>query len=143
MTKRAMGLVLLTWIFLPACGEDDPENETGDETGALEIRGDWESTYATERIADDSWEVFGDYPSTSEIVEFSNADNAAVLLAEDGSYGRHVWSDLAGDSFHYCIVSFGKETIEAAIEESQAYDDSDPTMGCGAGNFPWTTLTRR
>jgi hypothetical protein len=133
-------LVLLSCVLLPACGD-----EAEDETGTLEIRGEWLSDFeSTEVISDDAWNVTGEmYSSSSEIVEFSNEDNSAVLLAEDGTYGRTVWSDLSGDRFHYCGVSFGKETIEAAIEASEPYDDSDPSTGCGASSFPWTVLTRK
>ena len=137
MTKSAIGLVLLTCVFLPACGDD--------EADSLEINGEWDSDQmSTEVISDDSWNVEGEmYSFSSEIVEFSNEDNSAVLLASDGTYGRTVWTDITDGSFYYCGVSFGQATPEAAVDESQPFDSSDPTTGCGTNGFPWTMLTRK
>ena len=99
MTKSAIGWVFLTCAFLPACGEDD-------EATSLEIQGTWESDFmSTEVISDDKWEVdFGSGPASSEIVEFSNDDNSAMLLAADGTYGLTVWTEITNDSFYYCSV---------------------------------------
>jgi hypothetical protein len=143
MTKSAMALVMALGVFMSACGDE----ETGDTSSSLEIEGEWISNFGDtpEVISNDSWDVESeDYPSSSEIVEFSNDDNALVLLGEDGTYGQTVWTEIEGDSFYYCGVSFGKATAEEAADEAQAFDDSDPESGgCGDSGFTWTKLTRR
>ena len=142
MVKLGIGLVLAAFVFLPACGGSD--DETPEETSdSIEIGGTWISVFGgTETIDDESWtseSPGGSYPS--EIVEFSNADNAAVLLAGDGTYGRNVWTTPSDEGFHYCTVSYGKDSVEAAIDESVIADESDlDASGCNA--FPWTQLTR-
>jgi hypothetical protein len=142
MTKSAMSLVLATCFLLPACGDDEDPVVT---TGTLEIRGDWASDFGTEVIGDESWTVtFEDDSATSEVVEFSNEENAAVLLGSDGKYQRNVWTDVEGDSFYYCTVSYGQESAQDAIDQSEPYDDTDPaSSGCGTGDFFWTKLTRQ
>jgi hypothetical protein len=145
MMNKAIGLILLSCACLPACGDDD--EAPSDETAALEIEGAWESDFDTEVIDGDSWSVdfgAGDGPATSEIIEFSNDDNSAVLLDDMGKYGRNVWTEIADDSFYYCIVSYGQESAADAVAQSEPADDTDPaTDGCGTGNFPWTMLTRQ
>jgi hypothetical protein len=142
MTKSAIGLVFLTCVCLPGCGDED--DTTGDATDSLEIKGEWESNFmATEMISDDSWDVESEtYSSSSEIVEFSNEDNSVVLLASNGTYGRTVWTDITDGSFYYCGVSYEQASVQDAIDESETPDDSDPaTSGCG--DFSWNMLTRK
>jgi hypothetical protein len=142
MTKSAIGWLLAVCVGLPACGDDDAQ----EGTASLEISGEWESNFmSTEVIADGSWSVDSSFgTSISEIVEFSNDDNAAVLLGDDGTYGRNVWTEIEDDSFYYCVVAFGQATPETAVAESEPYDASDPLNGgCGSGDFGWTMLTRR
>ena len=143
MMNKAIGLILFSCVCLPACGDDDDES---DKTEALEIEGAWESNFmSTEVIDDGSWSVdFGSGPAASEIVDFSNDDNSAVLLGEDGTYGRNVWTEIANDSFYYCMVSFGHASAADAVAQSEPADEANPaTGGCGAGDFAWTMLTRQ
>ena len=142
MVKSGIGLVFATFLFLPACGGDD-EASPNEGTGEIEVEGTWASNFgATEVIDHHSWSVdYGMGATVSEIVQFSNDDNAAVLQGPDDLYSRYVWTEVSGDVFHYCTVSFGKASAELAVSESEVADDSDPdTTGCAT--FPWTKLTR-
>lgn len=143
MTKSAMALLISLGVVVSACG-DDADEET---SSSLEIKGEWISNFGDtpEVISNDSWDVESeDYPSSSEIVEFSNDDNALVLLGQDGTYGQTVWTEIEGDSFYYCGVSFGKATAKEAVSEAQSFDASDPESGgCGDSGFTWTKLTRQ
>ena len=142
MMKRALGWIVAACVCLPACaGDDEPV-----DAAALEIEGEWESDFmSTEVISAESWSVDASFgASSSEIVDFSNDDNAAVLLAEDGTYERKVWTEVDGDSFYYCTVAFTKMTAEEAVTQSEPADATDPaTGGCGMGDFAWTMLTRK
>jgi hypothetical protein len=137
-------MILLVCAFLPACGDEDEPSDAKDDD-ALEIAGDWESDFSTEVITSDSWSVdFGSGTSTSEILEFSNDDNSVVLRDDTGKYGRNVWTEIADDSFYYCIVSYGQESAADAVAQSQPADPSDPsTQGCGDMSFAWSMLTRQ
>jgi hypothetical protein len=143
MVKSAIGLVLVTCVFLPACGgSDDPAKEKA----GIEIEGSWVTTSTmftgSEVIDSESWSSdYGTGATVSEIVEFSNDDNDAVLRAPDGTYGRTVWTEVSGGSFHYCTVSYGQDSVETAISESVVADDSD-VDGAGCNGFSWTELAR-
>jgi hypothetical protein len=142
MVKSGIGFLFVTCLLLPACGGDDEAspNGQGDE---IEIEGSWTSNFGgTEVIDHHSWSAdFGTGPTVSEIVEFSNDGNDAVLKGPDDLYSRYVWTEVSGDAFHYCTVAFGKASAELAVSDSEVADDSDPdTTGCAA--FPWTKLTR-
>jgi hypothetical protein len=140
MVKSAIGLVFATCLLLPACGGDG--DDPAKTTGSIEIEGVWTSNFGgTETIDDESWSsessagVFA-----QEVAEFSNDDNATVLKASDGTFGRNVWTEPSGGSFHYCTVAYGKTSAQAAIDESDVADDTDPdTTGCAG--FSWTKLT--
>jgi hypothetical protein len=124
-------------------GTGASSGEGGAGSEPIEIEGTWTSNFGgTEVIDSDSWSAdFGSGATVSEIVEFSNDDNAAVLQGPDDLYSRYVWTEVSGGVFHYCTVSYGKASAELAVSESESADDSDPdTTGCAA--FPWTKLTR-
>jgi hypothetical protein len=144
MVKSGVSLILAACFLLPACGDNGDDGDGGGNEH-LEIAGDWESDFGTEDIADASWSTsFGSDVYTDEIVEFSNDDNDAILLSEDGTYSRKVWTEIDDGSFYYCIVSYDKTSAEEAVSESEPYDDGDPlNVGCGAADFAWTLLTRR
>jgi hypothetical protein len=144
MVKSGVSLILAACFLLPACGDDGDDEPEGDEH--IEIAGEWAGNFdGTHLIADDSWEsTYDPYVSVAEIVEFSNDDNDAILLSEDGTYGRNVWTEIDDGSFFYCSVSFGKASADEAISESQLFDDGDPeNVGCGDMDAPWSMLTRR
>ncbi|HEX6271799.1 MAG TPA: hypothetical protein VFZ53_02110 [Polyangiaceae bacterium] len=142
MVKRALGWIVAACVCMPACAGDE---EPADATAALEIEGEWESNFmSTEVISAESWRIDSSFPSSSEILEFSNDENAAVLLAEDGTYERKVWTEVEDDSFYYCTVAFGKTTADEAVTQSEPADATDPANGgCGMGDFGWTMLTRK
>ena len=94
MVKSGIGLVLVTCVFLPACGGDDDPSK---EKAGIEIEGSWVTTSTsftgTEVIDSDSWSAdYGTGATVSEIVQFSNGDNDAVLkayLGEDTVYAAN------------------------------------------------------
>jgi hypothetical protein len=144
MVKSGVFLMIAACVLLPACGDDGDSEPEGHEH--IEIEGEWSGNfYGTHVIADESWSsTYDPYVTVSEIIEFSNDDNDAILLAEDGTYGRNVWTEIDDGSFFYCSVSFQKASADEAISESQPHDDADPENGgCGDMDAPWSLLTRQ
>jgi hypothetical protein len=142
MVKSGIGLVLAACVFLPACGGDDDEPAPNGHEDEIEIAGTWTSNFGgTETIDHHSWSAESSAGTfAQEIVEFSNDDNAAVLKADDDTFGRNVWTEPSGGAFFYCTVAYGKASAQAAIDESDVADDTDPeTTGCAG--FSWTKLT--
>ena len=144
MVKSGVRWILAACFVLPACGDDGDAEPEGQEH--IEITGEWDGNFdGVQVIADESWaQTYGADTFVSEIVEFSNEDNDAILLSDDGTYGRNVWTEVDDDSFFFCSVSFGKASAEEAVEDSEPFDDGDPmNVGCGAMDAPWSMLTKR
>ena len=71
---------------------------------------------------------------------------AVVQLPEDdefnpNKYSRYVWTEPTNESFYYCTVDFGLETLDEALMSTTQADPSDPETG-GCGGFAWTKLVR-
>jgi hypothetical protein len=140
------GFLAIT-LSLAGCAKDDAADDANPNTPTgIEIEGTWTSDFGEEVIADDSWSS-GD--TVAIVADYSNADNVAVTQNPDdaefspGKYNRIVWTDVAGDSFFYCITDFGLDSEEDAKSASTMPDDSEPEVGGCGGSFPWTKLTRK
>ncbi|MCA9602977.1 MAG: hypothetical protein KC417_13175, partial [Myxococcales bacterium] len=104
------------------CGSDDP----------IEVAGTWETSFDTEEvITDASWAYM-------EVVSFDNGANQAITqnpsddMYNPDKYNRIVWTEPANGQFHYCMIAFGKDSAEAAANDSAQADTSDlDGEGCG------------
>jgi hypothetical protein len=114
--------------------------------GGIEVAGSWSSDFGDETIDDTMW-------NGASIVSFDNAANEVITqdppseddagVEIDGAFNKIVWTEVEGDAFYYCWVSFGQPTAADADANAMAFDDSDPdTGGCGDSDFPWTKLER-
>jgi hypothetical protein len=105
----------------------------------IEIAGSYTSMWGMETISSHVW-------GTATVHEYDNEKNWVVTQNPDddafnpSKFNKVVWTEPDGGSFHYCIVDFGRETLEQAKTSTQTADASDPSAsGCGA--FPWTELS--
>ena len=154
------GVYLVLGIGVVGCAEGDIAPAPGGEGDGIEIEGTWENALfgETDVINDESWSSdFGDGPSVSEIVEFSNSERYAVLSGADFAdpektvYSRVVWTEPEGDSFYFCTATFGCETPELTAtgdgdDENMTCDaptPDAPDMDKGCGGFPWTELSKQ
>jgi hypothetical protein len=133
-------------LFGMACG-DGEDGGPQSQSQAIEIAGTWESNFGgTETISSESWGFDG---GTAAIVaDYDNAENFAVTRNPDdaefspGLYNRIVWTEPSDDSFYYCTVAFGLDSLDDALASTETADDSDPeNSGCG-GMFAWTKLSK-
>jgi hypothetical protein len=106
----------------------------------IEIAGSFSSMWGMESITSHVW-------GTATVVEYDNDTNVALTQwpADDmfnpNEFNKVVWTEPMSGRFFYCIVDFGRDTIEQARTSTQTFDSSDPaTRGCGM--FPWTELSR-
>ncbi len=134
---KAVGLFALVSSFI-ACGSE----------ASLEIKGSWKSNYdALETIDETTWSsTTSGVTSTYTIVKFDNENNMAITqnaadaTYDPGKFNKIVWTDLADDSFYYCMVDYSKESAEEAEASTTTADSNDPaTTGCGG--FAWTQLS--
>jgi hypothetical protein len=155
-------LSLVLSLGLVGCAEGDIAPAPGGDGDGIEIEGTWENTDfgATQIyvIDGESWSAdYGDGPTVSDIVEFSNSERYAVLSGPDFMdpektvYSRNVWTEPAGDSFYFCTATFSCETVELTAsgdgdDESIACNatmpDETDLEGEGCAGFPWTKLSK-
>jgi hypothetical protein len=148
-------------VLTAGCEEGDIAPQASEDT-PIEIEGTWQNSdfgrTSSYVIDDESWSSdFGDGPTVSQIVEFSNDDRHAVLAGPDYMdpaktvYSRNVWTAPAGDSVYFCTATFGCETPELTLTGDGDDDNGvcNPPMvdetdleGAGCGNFSWTKLTK-
>ena len=140
MVKSGIGLILRDVLFLARLrrrrrgepGTRKPAKSKSKETGTSNFG-------STEVIDDHSWSADSACGATvSEIVEFSNDDNAAVLQGQDGLVLRaYVWTEI--DERQLSTTARSRSARRAPSlrsSESEAADDSNPDVdGCG-GDFP-------
>ncbi len=165
--QRSSLKALITWSlsaalagFAAGCEEGDITPQASEDTH-IEIEGSWENNdfgvTSTYMIDDESWSSdFGNGPTVSQVLEFSNAERQAVLEGPDymdpakSVYSRNAWTAPEGDSVYFCTATFGCETPELTLtgdddEENGICnapmpDETDLDAGCAG--FPWTKLTK-
>jgi hypothetical protein len=127
--RLASALCALT---LAGCGADE----------TFELIGTWTSSFGgTEVITAERW-------GEAEVVDVDNDGNRAVLrnpetdMFAPGKFARVVWTEPAGDAFHYCWVDFGLDTRLEAETSTRTADPARPDA-TGCGGFAWTRLERQ
>lgn len=140
LNKSAFWATLALATTLVACGDEAEDNNATTDQGALEIEGQWASSFGgTEAIGSGKW-------LNMEVVEYSNADNWIVTqnAADDqynpSKFNRIVWTEPKDGSFYYCFVAFGLDSADAAKNSTKTADSADPANS-GCGDFSWTKLT--
>ena len=131
---------LATTLSLIGCGEEATQAtaQTEVQTQALEVIGTWATPWGTDVITAEKWNL-------ATIVEFDNATNTVLTQqpADDEynpeKFSRIEWTELTDESFYYCTVAFGQDTLEAARVAEATADTSD-LEGTGCGGFPWTRV---
>lgn len=120
-------------VALAGCG--------GGESGPIELVGTWDNAFGSDEIISATkW-------NSATIVEVDNAANVAITQspADDmftpNKFSRVVWTEVAQDSFHYCVTDFGKDSAEAARNGATTVDASAPDER-GCGGFSWTRVFR-
>ena len=130
------GLILS--LFLTLSCDDDSED------GDLEISGSWTEDYGNTTISNDQ---FLAPLGLSNIVEYNNSNNTFYFqMSEDDLYspnkfGRVVWTEIEDDSFYYCTIVYGKDTLAEAKADMTTADETDPASG-GCGGFPWSQASK-
>ena len=129
--------VMILAVAFAGCASDP-------DMGPLEIEGVWSDAYGgTETITSDGW-VTG--WGSSAVISYDNENNLVILqISADDEYNPNkfakvVWTDLADNSFYYCWVAYGFDTLEEAEEAEDTSDASDPGND-GCGGFAWSMLS--
>ena len=121
--------VLLAVLTLSSCAS---EHES--------LQGTWSTNFDTEEtITAQAW---GD----NTIEQWDDGTNTVIVRTpldaewSPGTFSKIIYTDPVDQSFYYCTAAFGKETLEAALNEVVSVDDSDPD-NAGCGDFAWTKMT--
>jgi len=110
----------------------------------LEIKGSWVDQYSSTTTFTET-EITSDYGSSS-IIEYDNWNNvlyyqtSATDQYNPNKYGKIVWTEPTTDDFYYCTVTYGKETLEDAKNDTTEADETDMDSGCGG--FAWSHLNK-
>ncbi|MEZ4459046.1 MAG: hypothetical protein R3E66_04830 [bacterium] len=121
------------------------ESNNANNADQIEVIGTWTTNFdTTEVITATTWE--GIAPTSIEL--YDNTDNFAVLLNgpddefNPDKYSLVEWTEIDGDSFYYCTVDFGLDTLDDALNSAEIADPTD-LDGEGCGGFSWTKMTRQ
>ena len=121
--------VLFAFIIFTGCASEQES-----------LQGTWSTNFDTEEtITADAW---GD----NTIEQWNAADNTVIVRVPDdaewspGTFSKIIYTDPVESSFYYCTAAFGKESLDAALNEAVSVDDSDPDNS-GCGDFSWTKMT--
>lgn len=115
----------------------------------IELLGSWTDNWGgIYTITNDIWttDYFGS-ASTSSIVQVLNESNTVIVqsppddLYTPNKFNKIVWTDVVNDSSYYCIVVFGMNTAQEALDDTTVADPSNPDNG-GCSGFSWTKLTK-
>jgi len=126
---------------LGACGGEDPGPvDEGTGTAKIELVGTWKSNFDTvEVISESKW-------GRASIVEFDGSariaytQNATDDAFSPSAFNRLVWTTITNNSFYYCTVDFGLNSLDEAKASTKVADAADPD-NAGCGGFAWTKLT--
>ncbi len=120
-------------------------SSAGDSTsaGAFELIGTWATPYGTDDvITQTTW-------NGAKLAEYDNAGNVAYTQepATDpynpNKFNKIIWTEPKNNAFYYCMVDYGKDTLDLAKASTLTADASAPdTAGCG-GAFAWTKVTKK
>jgi len=124
--------------------EEVPEEEPEEESTEIDVEGSWGGVWGPEHISSEYWE---DSWAGYKIHEYNNELNFCITQnAHDAeyrplSYNKVVWTEITEHMFHYCVVSYGEDSIESAKQSPNKGDATNLESGCFG--FPWTTLARQ
>jgi hypothetical protein len=96
-----------------------------------------------------SFEITQDAWGSSAVAAYDNAANVVYTQfpADDmynpNKFAKTVYTDLANDSFYYCMVVFSAATLAEARASTATADASDPENGGCGGTFPWSKATKK
>jgi hypothetical protein len=133
------------WMTVAALGALGACDDGTDASETFELVGAWTSEFGDETITETTWTNY----IVQTIVSWDNATNTAILRnppdAEWGpnDYSRVTWVGPARDTFHYCVVAFGKMTAEEAETAPEEGVDRADLTGAGCQGFPWSAMTRK
>lgn len=120
------------------------DSGSGDTMAAVfELIGTWATPFGTDDVITQTmW-------NKAKVVEFDNAANVGFTQepADDpynpNKFNKVIWTEPKNNSFYYCMVDYGKDSLALAKASTLTADASDPdTKGCG-GKFPWTKATKK
>ena len=114
----------------------------GSAATTIELLGTWATNFGSdETITADKW-------GPQKIASFDNAANVAYTQnPPDDKFGpnkfsKQVWTELKGNSFYYCTIDYGKDSIDLAKASTLVADSKDPDKS-GCGGFGWTKMTKK
>ena len=136
----ALLICMMAVTLITACFNDDDENPSE----GIEILGTWTSNYGEETFTNTT---FTFAYSSGSILEYDNINNYLFYKTSStdeynpDKFGKIVWTEPINNSFFYCTLVFGKDTLDEVKNDTAVADSSDPENS-GCNGFPWTKLTK-
>jgi len=123
----------------PTDSGDAGPADGGGRDAPIEIAGVWASNFGTQDVITKNRFNDAAIRTWNNDRNFVITQNPPTAGSNPNRYNRVVWTEFDGERFFYCIVDFGLESLEAALDSDATADDSDP-VNTGCGGFPWTRL---
>ncbi len=144
--------VTMGMLLLPGCANDNNEdNSRFDLEGIWTENVGWNSSITTHIFSFDNWKQTNTASAylDKRIVSIDNTSDYFIYRENDadgfnpGKYGKVYWIEPINGSAYYCMIAYGKNTIDEAVNApiTSLVTTAPDTGGCGG--FSWSKIRKQ
>lgn len=143
-------LIVVALISIAGCMNDAKDNSEFDLTGTWTENVGWNSSVTTHTFSFDFWKQSNTKSAylNKTIISIDNVSDYFIYRENDqdqfnpGKYGKVYWIESSSGMAYYCMIAYGKNSAEEAVNaDISSLNASDPENG-GCGGFSWSKIQR-